>query len=108
MFAENPAYARVPGVCSIPVYILQQKRLWIRVMLCASHRYRLKSRTVVVLDLEKNIAAWGKDLAKASLPSNSLAEAGAGAPWGPEGMCLPLALGEKQMKMFVLGAVGIL
>lgn len=59
-------------------------------MLCASHRYSLNPQMVVVLDLEKNVAAWGKGLAKASLPSDSLAEAGAGAQWGPEGMCLPL------------------
>lgn len=55
-----------------------------------------------------NIAAQGKGLAKASLPSNHLVEAGAGALWAPEGMRLPLTLEEKQMKMFILGAVGIL
>lgn len=68
-------------------------------MLCASHRYSLNSQMVVVLDLEKNIAARGKGLAKASLPSNHLAEADAGALWGPEGMHLPLTLEEKQIKM---------
>lgn len=48
-------------------------------MLCASHRYSLNSQVVVVLDLEKNIAAQGKGLAKASLPSEHLADASAGA-----------------------------
>lgn len=67
---------------------------------CASHRYTLSSQVVVVLDLEKNIAAWGKGLMKASLPSNHHTETGAGV--------LPLGLEEKQMKMFTLGAAEIL
>lgn len=77
-------------------------------MLCASHRDSLNSQMGVASDLEKNIAARGKGLAKASLPSNHLAEAGAGALWDPEGMHLPLALEKKQIKMFILGAAGIL
>lgn len=36
-------------------------------VLCASHRCTLGSQVVAVLDLEKNGAAWGKGLVKASL-----------------------------------------
>lgn len=69
-------------------------------VLCASHRYTLSSQLVAVLDLEKNLAARGKGLAEASLPSNHPTETGAGA--------LPLALEEKQMKMFSLGEAEVL
>lgn len=95
-FAESPTCVPVPGVCSIPVCILQQKGC----VLCASHRYTLSSQLVAVLDLEKNLAARGKGLAEASLPSNHPTETGAGA--------LPLALEEKQMKMFSLGEAEVL
>lgn len=103
--ARGGGVCRKPCVCACAWCLLNTwvyfatKRLCICVMLCASHRYSLKSQMVVVLDLEKNIAARGKGLAKASLPSNHLAEAGAGALWGPEGMRLPLTLEEKQIKM---------
>lgn len=83
---------RLLGVC---VYFATK-----RPVLCASHRCSLSSQVVVVLDFERNYAAWGKGLVKASLPSHHLAETGAGA--------LPLALEEKQMKMFTLGAAEIL
>lgn len=95
-FAESHTCMHVPGACSIPVYILQQEGR----VFCVSHRYTLSSQVVVVLDLEKNIAVWGKGPMKISLPSNHLTETGAGA--------LPLALEEKQMKMFALGAAEIL
>ena len=48
----------------------------------------------------------GKSLAKASLPSNHLAEAGAGALWGPDASAI--GPGGEQMKMLILGAAGIL
>lgn len=95
-FAESPMCMHMPGIFSTSVYILQQKGS----VLCESHRYTLNSQVVVVLDPEKNIAAWGKGLMKASLPLNHLTETGAGA--------LPLTLEEKQMKMFTLGAAEIL
>lgn len=53
-----------------------------------------------MLDPERSSAAWGKGLVIASLPSNHCTETDAGA--------LPLALEEKQMKMFSLGAAEIL
>lgn len=95
-FAKSHTCMHVPGVCSVSVYILQQKGR----VFSVSHRYTLSSQVVVVLDLEKNTAAWGKSPMKASLPSNHHTETGAGA--------LPLALEEKQMKMFTLVAAEIL
>lgn len=46
------------------------KRLCVFGMFCASHRCSLNSQMVVVLVLEKNIAAWRKGLAEISLCSN--------------------------------------
>lgn len=68
-------HARGGGVCRKPCV---RVRAWCLLNTCvyfatkkamdlcdAVHRYSLNSRMVVVLDLEKNVAAWGKDLAKA-------------------------------------------
>lgn len=63
---------------------------------------------VVVLVLEKNIAAWGQGLAEISLPSNHCAEIDVGALWGSQGMHLLLALEDKQMTMLILDTAGIL
>lgn len=82
-FAESSTSVHVPGICSVFVYILQQKGC----VLCASHRCTLSSQVVAVLDFDRSYEAWGKGLTEASLPSNHFTETGAGT--------LPFALEEK-------------